>query len=68
MLIRGTCSVILASATAMSPFGALLPVKTEHRESRGGKVDAENQFSYAGFKKFGASSDIKFDAVDRPDK
>jgi hypothetical protein len=53
---------------AMSPYGALLPVKTEHRESRGGKIDSENQFSYAGFKKFGASSDIKFDAVDKPDK
>jgi hypothetical protein len=46
---------------AMSPYGALLPVKTEHRETRWGKIDAENQFSYANFKKFGASSDIKFD-------
>jgi hypothetical protein len=46
---------------AMSQYGALLPVKTEHRETRGGKIDAENQFSYANFKKFGASSDIKFD-------
>ena len=46
---------------AMSQYGALLPVKTEHRETRGGKIDSENQFSYANFKKFGASSDIKFD-------
>lgn len=46
---------------AMSPYGALLPVKTEHRETRWGKIDAENQFSYANFKKFGASSDIKFE-------
>jgi hypothetical protein len=46
---------------AMSPYGALLPVKTEHRETRWGKIDAENQFSYSNFKKFGASSDIKFD-------
>lgn len=46
---------------AMSPYGALLPVKTEHRETRWNKIDAENQFSYSDFKKFGASSDIKFD-------
>jgi hypothetical protein len=48
---------------AMSPYGALLPVKTEHRETRWGKIDAENQFHYANFKKFGASSDIKFDTA-----
>jgi hypothetical protein len=47
---------------AMSPFGALLPFWTEHRERRGGKVVAENQFSYAEFRKFDAASDIKFDA------
>src|ERR1700733_10490680 len=46
---------------AMSSYGALLPVKTEHRETRGGKIDAENQFSYSNFKKFGASSGISFD-------
>ncbi len=48
---------------AMSPYGALLPVKTEHREIRSGKIDAQNQFSYENFKKFGASSDIKFDTA-----
>ena len=46
---------------AMSPYGALLPVKTEHRETRGGKIAAENQFVYSNFKKFGASSGISFD-------
>jgi len=45
----------------MSQFGALLPSKTDHRETRGGKIAAENQFIYSGFKKFGASSDIKFE-------
>jgi hypothetical protein len=45
---------------AMSAYGALLPLKTEHRETRWGKISAENQFSYANFKKFGSSSDIKF--------
>jgi hypothetical protein len=45
----------------MSQFGALLPLKTEHRETRGGKIAAENQFVYSSFKKFGASSDIKFE-------
>jgi hypothetical protein len=46
---------------AMSQFGALLPLKTDHRETRGGKIAAENQFVYSSFKKFGASSDIKFE-------
>jgi hypothetical protein len=45
----------------MSSYGALLPLWTEHRELRGGKVVAENKFSYSDFRKFGASSDIKFD-------
>jgi hypothetical protein len=45
----------------MSQFGALLPLKTEHRETRGGAIAAENQFVYSSFKKFGASSDIKFE-------
>ncbi len=48
---------------AMSPFGALLPVSTEHRELRGGKAVAENQFAYTDFHKFGASSDIKFEVA-----
>ena len=46
---------------AMSPYGALLPIKTEHRETRGGKVTGENNFIYENFKKFGASSDIRFE-------
>ncbi len=46
---------------AMSPYGALLPVKTEQRETRGGKIAAENNFIYSNFKKFGASSDITFE-------
>jgi hypothetical protein len=46
---------------AMSAYGALLPLKTEHRETRGGTVAAENDMHYSDFKKFGASSDITFD-------
>ena len=46
---------------AMSQYGALLPLKTEHRETRGGKIAAENNFDYLDFKKFGASSDITFE-------
>ena len=53
---------------AMSAYGALLPVKTDHRETRWGKIDAENQFSYSSFRKFGAESGIKFDTPDKPDK
>jgi hypothetical protein len=48
---------------AMSAYGALLPAKTEHRETRWGKIDAENQFVYSNFKKFGASTDVKFDTA-----
>ncbi len=44
---------------AMSPFGALLPTSTEHRELRDGKIVAENQFSYSGFHKFGASGEFE---------
>jgi hypothetical protein len=39
----------------------VLPVSTAHRELHGGKVRAENHFSYTGFRKFGASSDVKFE-------
>lgn len=45
---------------AMSDYGALLPVATSHREIRAGKTTVENHFTYAEFKRFGASSDIKF--------
>jgi len=45
---------------AMSDYGALLPVATTHREVRAGKTVAENRFAYSEFRKFGASSDIKF--------
>jgi hypothetical protein len=50
----------------MSDYGAVLPVSTEHHESRGGKVEAENLFTYGSFKKFSASSDIKFEAEPQP--
>jgi hypothetical protein len=46
----------------MSPYGALLPFWTEHRELRGGKVVAENKFSYTDFHKFDATSQLKFDS------
>jgi hypothetical protein len=46
---------------AMSPFGVLLPVSVDHRESRGGKLVAENEFTYSDFHKFSASTDVKFD-------
>jgi len=46
----------------MSNFGVLLPVSTEHQELRNGKVVAQNKFTYTDFHKFGASSEIKFEA------
>lgn len=45
----------------MSDYGALLPVATSHREVLAGKRTAENLFTYSEFRKFGASSDIKFE-------
>lgn len=55
-LIREEASV----EYAMSSYGALLPFFTEHHELRGTMVIAENKFSYTDFRKFDASSDIKF--------
>lgn len=57
-LIREEASV----EYAMSSYGALLPFFTEHRELRGATVIAENKFSYTDFRKFDASSDVKFEA------
>ena len=37
-------------------------------ETAAGKVTAENTFVYSDFHKFGASSDIKFDAEPEPGK
>ena len=53
---------------AMSPYGALLPTQTLHRELNAGKVTAENKFVYSDFHRFGASSDIKFEAEPAPGK
>lgn len=52
---------------SMSSYGALLPLWTEHRELRGGKVVVENKFSYTDFHKFGAATQINFGAV-KPSK
>lgn len=48
---------------AMSPYGALLPTQTLHRELHDGKLAAENKFTYTDFHKFGASSDIQFNVT-----
>ncbi len=47
-------------AYKMSPYGALLPASTDHRDFRGSTLVAENHFTYTDFKKFGASSEINF--------
>ncbi len=52
---------------APTAFGALLPLRTEHRELRGGKVVVENHFSYTDFHKFGVTTQINFGAV-KPSK
>jgi hypothetical protein len=40
---------------AESEFGTLLPVETNHKETRAGQVVTENQFMYAQFHRFGAA-------------
>ena len=45
----------------LSEHGVLVPVRTFHKESVDGKSTAENEFHYSVFKRFGASSDLKFE-------
>jgi hypothetical protein len=44
----------------MGSHGVVVPTSVEHREYRNGRLTAENLFSYAAFRKFGASAEIKF--------
>lgn len=48
---------------SMSEWGTLVPQSAEHRELRAGRVVMENRFAYGAFHRFGASSDIKFEAA-----
>ena len=50
----------------LSRFGALLPTATHHRESRAGKLSAENNFTYSDFKRFGSSADLIFEPGEQP--
>jgi hypothetical protein len=50
----------------MSSHGVLVPVTVDHREYRNGQLTAENLFTYASFRRFGASAEIKFTEI--PDK
>ena len=47
-----------------TPYGSVLPTSVAHRELRAGRLVAENNFVYAEFHKFAASSDIKFEVLD----
>ena len=46
---------------AMSDHGVLVPTHTLHKESANGQELSENEFRYSTFKRFGASSDLKFE-------
>jgi hypothetical protein len=46
---------------AVSPYGVLLPSAVVHREYLDDRLEVENLFSYAPFRKFGAETQIKFD-------
>ncbi|MEO8026962.1 MAG: hypothetical protein ABI823_10830 [Bryobacteraceae bacterium] len=48
---------------AMTQHGVLAPKKASHREWQGANLIAENNFVYSDFHRFGASSDIKFEAA-----
>jgi hypothetical protein len=47
---------------AMSAHGCILPASVVHRDAIGGKLITENIFRYTPFRKFGAESELKFDA------
>lgn len=49
----------------MSQHGALLPVRTDHQEFRGGVLAAENHFRYQDFQKFSASSELSFEILEQ---
>lgn len=44
-----------------SRYGSLVPVSVVHREYRKGELATENLFSYSAFRKFGSSSDVRFE-------
>lgn len=50
-----------------SAQGSLLPVSALHQRTMGTLLVAESRFSYGGFKRFGADSEIKFTPVDEPE-
>jgi hypothetical protein len=51
---------------APSDHGVLVPTHTLHTESLGTQRLAENEFRYAPFRRFGASSDLKFEVEPDP--
>lgn len=51
----------------MSVHGVVTPAAVIHREYQNGQLTAENQFSYAPFRKFGSSADIQFNTTSVPD-
>jgi hypothetical protein len=46
----------------MSAHGCVLPAAVVHRDTMGDKLMTENVFQYTTFRKFGAESELKFDA------
>lgn len=46
--------------------GVLAPVSALHRRTSGPTLVGENHFSYSGFKKFSADSEIKFSPAEEP--
>lgn len=67
MTLRSSDNAVLEDATvdyAMSGYGIVLPIRTDHQETRDRQVTAEHHFTYSGFRRFGASADIVFEAED----
>lgn len=50
----------------LSDFGALLPARVTHTETFQGALVVKNEFRYSDFRRFGASSEVKFDAAEPP--
>lgn len=44
----------------MTAMGGVMPAAVVHREVRGGRQTAENRYTYSGFRKFGATTDVHY--------
>ncbi|MEI9813198.1 MAG: hypothetical protein WDO18_11325 [Acidobacteriota bacterium] len=64
IVLRATSGTVEQEATVeykVSNYAAVLPSETHHREMQNGMLTAQNDFTYTGFRRFGATAGIVFD-------